>query len=277
MKKLLWIIPIVLLFSCNYSNSDVLNFKVEYKPDCVYKQTMTDKTQTETKYDATPEVLQTLKDKGIQNPSKLNNNISVLITLKTGKLGPQNIYPFTMNYIKTESKDGKKEIPDNTFFYGTDTLGRVPMIDSVSPLPDMTADAKKKLVSAVQDMLQESCGPEKKLKVGEQFTREAPMNVDMGFTKLRMTVTSTYSLKNIANNVATFEITQVYALNSTIKNHTFKADGVGKGNIVYDISDNYYKDYAINMTLNMSMDNGGIFANIKTDSNIDIQTSLVQN
>jgi len=238
---------------------------------------MSDKTSMETKYDASPEILQTLKDKGVQNPTKIADDISVQIILKTGKLGPQNIYQFTLAYLKTTSKYGKKEIPDNTLFYGTDTLGHIPVIDSVSASPDIAADIKKNLISTVQELLQESNGQEESLKVGQQFTRENPMNVDLGFTKLRMDVNNTYTLKNIVNGLATFEITQVYTLSSTIKDHTFKAEGTGKGNVVYDISGNYYKDYAIDMALTMSMDNGGIFANIHTESTIDIQTMLVQN
>lgn len=277
MKNLVWLSPVLFIISCNYGNNDILNFKAEYKPDCVYNQTMSDKTNMETKYDASPEILQALKDKGVENPTKIANEVTVQITLKTGKLGPQNIYPFTLTYLKTTSKDGKKEIPDNTLFYGTDTLGHIPIIDSVTTTPAIAGDVKKNLISTVQELLQESSGPEKSLKVGDQFTRETPMNVDLGFTKLRMDVSNTYVLKNIVNGLATFEITQVYTLSSTINEHTFRAEGKGKGNIVYDISGNYYKDYAIDMALAISMDNGGIFANINTESNIDIQTTLVQN
>lgn len=275
--KLLWFSPVLLCWACNSGNSDIVNFKVEYKPGCVYNQTMTDKSEMMTKYDASPEIMQALKDKGVQNPTKTANNVSILIKLKSGKMGPQNIYPFTVEYVKTTSQDGKKEIPDNTLFYGTDTLGKIPVLDSVSSPQELDAKAKKSLLQNIEQLLQESCGPEKTVKMGESFTKVAPMNVDLGITKLQMDVTTTYKLKSMANGLATFDISQIYALNSTVKDHTFKADGTGTGSIVYDVAGNYYKDYSTNMVLNMSMDNGGIFANIHTESNMDIQTTLVQN
>jgi len=277
MKKLLWLFPVLLLGSCNPGKDSNVEFKVAYKPDCVYNQIMNEKTRMESKYDASPAMLQTLKNKGIENPSKKENEMSVLVVLKTGKLGPQNTFPFTMEYLKTTSKDGKKEIPDSTMFYGTDTIGKVPRIDSMTTPGEVNDFLKSSLISSVQNMLQESCGPEKTLKPGEQFTSEAPMNMNMGGIKLQMIITTTYKLKSIDAATATFDISQVYSLNSTISDHTFKAEGEGKGKLVYDLKDNYYRNYNVNMVLGLSMDIGGLYAEINTESNIDIQTTLVQN
>ena len=240
---------------------------------------MTEKTHMQVKYDATPEILEALKNKGVQNPTENDDEETVLINLKTGKLGPQNIYPFTMEYVKTTGKDSKEEIPDNTLFYGKDTLGRIPVIDSISTPAKNTLNvlSKRILLQNVQDLFQKSFEPEKRLKVGEQFVREYPVDEDFGFTKLHMVLTTTYKLVSIANNLATFEIKQVYNLSSTIKDHTFKGEGEGSGKMVYDIADNYYKDYNVNMSLSMSKDIGGIYADIHTQSNISILTELVQN
>ncbi len=277
MKKWLSVFPIVLLlWSCNQRNANSIDFKVEYKPDCIYNQLMNEKTKMESKFDASPVMLQTLKDKGIENPSKKQNEMSVLIALKTGKLGPQNTFPFTMEYLKTTSKEGHIEIPDSSLFYGLDTIGKIPVIDSMSS-PKMNDYMKKALISSVQNLLQESCGPQKNLKVGEKFTRESPMNMDMSGIKLQLTITTTYKLNSINAGTAAFDISQVYSLNSTITDHTFKAEGEGKGKLVYDLKDNYYRDYNVNMVLAMSMDIGGLYAEINSESDIDIQTTLVQN
>lgn len=202
--------------------------------------------------------------------------MTILVALKAGKLGPQNTFPFMLEYLKTTSKDGSKEIPDSTIFYGIDTIGRIPVIDSMST-HGMNEFIKKNLISTVENLLQQSCGPEKKLKVGEFFTRETPLNLDVGGIKLQLMITTTYQLKSIENGDANFDISQVYSLSSTITDHTFKAEGEGKGKVVYDIKDNYYKDYNSDVVLNMSMDIGGLYAEINSETNMDIQTTLVQN
>ncbi len=277
MKKLMLLFPVILLlWSCNNMNKDTVDFKVQYKPDCVYNQVMNEKTKMESKFDASPAMLQALKDKGVENPTKKQNEMTVLIALKTGRLGPQNTFPFAMEYLKTTSKDGHVEIPDSSIFYGVDTIGKIPVIDSMSS-PKMSDYMKRALTSSVQNLLQESCGPEKNLKVGEQFTRESPMNMDLGGIKLQLTITTTYKLKSINAGTAAFDISQVYNLNSTITDHTFKAEGEGKGKLVYDLKNNYYRDYTVNMVLGISMDIGGLYAEINTESNIDIQTTLTQN
>lgn len=278
MKKLYWLFPILLFgLSCNSGGSDSIDFNVEYKPDCIYNQIMNEKSQMESKYEASAAMLQSLKDKGIENPSKKEDDMSVSIVLKTGTVGPQNIFPFTMEYLKTTSKSGKKEIPDSTLFYGNDTLGKIPRIDSITTPGGMNQFLKNNLLSSVQNLLQESCGPSKKLKLGEQFTRAIPMNMDLGGIKLQMIITTTYKLKSIHDNVADFDISQVYSLNSTVTDHTFKAEGEGNGKLVYDMKDSFYKDYNVKMALGMSMDIGGIYAEINTESTIDIETTLVQN
>jgi hypothetical protein len=258
-------------------SDDSVNFKAQYKPNCVYNQVMNETSHTETKYDASPAMIQMLKEKGIENNSKTDKTMKVLIVLKTGSLGSQSSFPFSMEYLKTTSKVGTADIPDSTTFYGTDTLGKTPVIDSLTSPKELSTDFKKELASTVQNILQESCGPEKKMKVGEYFTRESPTNIDMGGIKLQITTTTTYQLKSIENNTATFEIATVYTFNSTITNHTYKAEGEGKGMLVYDLKDNYYKDYSEKVVFGMSMDIGGIYAVINSTTDINIQTTLEQN
>lgn len=62
------------------------------------------------KYTGSEEILQKLKEKGIQNPTITNNHLKFEMVLKTGKVTDKNYFPLTMEVINTTSSDGKKNL-----------------------------------------------------------------------------------------------------------------------------------------------------------------------
>ena len=63
-----------------------------------------------------------------------------------------------------------------------------------------------------------------------------------------------------------FELIQVYALKSAIKNYEVKMTGTGKGNLIYEIDNHFYKRYQIDtdMIINMKLDKFDLDLNSKS-------------
>jgi hypothetical protein len=86
MKKIIGLLILLTQLVCNSYSQDSLNFKVQYKPEMSYNQTMEQTMQSEFKYSGSEEFLKTIKEKGIQNPTITNRKSKVESVFKTGKL-----------------------------------------------------------------------------------------------------------------------------------------------------------------------------------------------
>ena len=131
MKKINLLLFIMTLMSYNSQAQDELTFKVQYKPETKYTQTMELTSQTHLEYLGSQEFLQKLKDKGIKNPNIINTQSKTESIFKTGKLTNDTNFPLTMEFIKTTSLDGKKAIPDGTLIFGHGSIGNMPSLDSI--------------------------------------------------------------------------------------------------------------------------------------------------
>jgi hypothetical protein len=82
-----------------------------------------------------------------------------------------------------------------------------------------------------------------------------------------MTITTVYKLVSISNGMANFNITQIYTLTSQLKGVTIKAKGSGKGQMVYDIANNFYTRYqtGISMAFKAKVKNVDINVKLKSE------------
>ncbi|MEN9440107.1 MAG: hypothetical protein RLZ33_183, partial [Bacteroidota bacterium] len=280
MRKIIFLLLTLTQISCESQTNDIhafkddeLTFKVQYKPEKKYSQTIEQTSHTDIKYSGSEEFLQKLKDKGVQNPTITDKATKIESIFKTGKLTDGTNFPLTMEFIKTTSSDGKKEIPDGTLIYGHCSIGNMPTLDSIAS-DELDEEFKKALLQAMQSSLSQLSLPEKRVKVGESFSRESPLSMPIAGVTVEMTITTNYKLLGITNGIADFDVSQVYTMKSTITKHTIKATGNGKGKLLYDVSNNYYLKYQIDteMGMNMKLDNFDLDLNSKSGF---IQTTVI--
>ena len=273
MRKIILQLLTLTLLSCNSQSQDLLKFKVQYKPETKYSQTIEQTSHSDMKYSGSEEFLQKLKDKGVQNPTITDKVSKIESVFTTGKLTDGTNFPLTMEFIKTTSSDGKKEIPDGTLIYGHGSIGNMPTLDSIVS-SGLDEEFKKTLLQAMQSTFSQLSFPEKKVKIGESFSRESPLSIPIAGVTVEMAITTTYKLLSITNGIADFDVSQIYTMKSTITKYTIKATGSGKGKLLYDVSNNYYLKYQIDteMGMNMKLDNFDLDLNSKSGF---IQTTII--
>ena len=95
------------------------------------------------------------------------------------------------------------------------------------------------------------------MKIGKSVSIETPLSIPVAGLTIDMGITTNYKLLSITNDVADFDVTQVYTMKSKITKYTIKATGSGKGKLLYDVLNNYFLRYQVDieMGMNMKLDN----------------------
>ena len=267
MKKIL-IVCFTLYFSFVFAQKE-LTFKVNYKPETNYKQTIEQNSESKLKYIGSDNFLQKLKEKEIQNPTITNTISKNQIILRTGKLLKTNSFPITMEFVNMTNSEGKKPIPDGTIIYGKGTIDDLPKLDSIVS-KNMDEDYKKILLQTLQNTLSQLNFPVKKMKIGDSFSQETPLSIPILGIDLKMSITTNYKLISILNNKGNFDVDVIYTLESKITKFDITASGHGNGKLIYDIENNFLDRYQTNNEMEM------FFKTDKFDMEIKSKTGFIQ-
>jgi hypothetical protein len=276
MRKTFVFILLLIQFSCAtppQAPSDTLTFKIQYKPEKTYRLTTERTSQTVIEYAGREISLQRLKARGIANPTISNKKIRKETVMKTGKLNDSQNFPCTAELIRTINSDGKKDISDGAIFAGQCSIGEMPAFHAVK-LDGLDEKYKRSLIQAIQNSLSQLDFPEKKLKIGEQFSVENPLSIPMEGSTVEMVVTTNYKLISISNGKANFEVSQIYAMNPTLMDNSFHGTGSGKGQILYDIANQIAlkNTLATEIEINKKLDSFDFHLKAKSES---VQTTTI--
>jgi hypothetical protein len=275
-KTILLLLLILIAYSCNSQLTDEINFKVQYKPGTRYNQTLEQTSESNVKYIGSEEILQKLKDKGIKNPTITKQQSKIETLFKTEKATIGDYFPLTLEFVNSTSSDGKKIIPDGTIIYGHSNIGSLPTLDSINS-NQLDEEYKKTLLQTMQSTMSQISLPEKKLKIGDEFSRDIPLSIPVAGINIDMLITTNYKLVNIKNGVADFDISQTYKMRTVIEKYNVNATGSGKGKLLYDVASNFYLKYQTEseMHINMKLENFDI--EIETKSGYKQTTIITKN
>lgn len=276
MKKTIVLLIILTQFTIITYSQDSLSFKSKYLPEKKYNQTIEQTSNTELKYFGSDEFLTKIKNKGIQNPTMTSKTSLMECIIKTGLLNNKSTFPLTMEFAKITSSDGKKAMPDGTILYGNVLGDNIPTFDSIS-MTGMDEEVKNTVLQSMQSMYSQLNFPEKKLKVGDEFTRESPLSLPISDVTVEMAITTKYKLKSILDGIASFDISQIYTVKSTITKYIITANGNGEGKLLYDVKNNFYLKYQLDNNLEMNAQLENFNLNIYTKSSFIQKTSIMKN
>lgn len=269
MKNLFLLLFVISIQLSVAQTKNELQFKIQYNPDTKYEQTLDQTSHLEMKYAGEADFMQTLKDKGVQNPTIVDNHSVIESVMKTGKLTNKTYFPLTIEFLKTTNSDNKTQIPDGTIIYGKGTINNLPTLDSITS-KGLSEEYKKTIMQTMQSFFTQLNIPERKVKVGEVFDLDTPLSIPVAGMQMDMTITTTYKLLSIKNNVADFDISQVYTMKTNTTKFPMNATGTGKGKLLYDVVNNFNLNYQIDMemTANMKIE--------KIELDIKSKTGMIQ-
>lgn len=273
MKVFLRVLFLIIILSLNVHPQDKVVFKIRYLPDTKYIETMALNSESEVHFQGSEEFMQNLKSRGVQNPAKVNKQSSFETILKTGKLTDETHFPLTLEIVKSDLGDSKSIVPDSTIIFGHGSLNNMPQLDSISSR-GMDEKLKITLLQTMQSIFSQVTMPEKEMKIGDEYSHEAPLSIPIAGLNIKMTIKTNYKLLSILKGIADFDITQDYTFNTESDKDTIKAAGKGKGKLLYYAEKGFCPEYQIDTDLDMNMNTNGINLYIKSKSNIVQKTEV---
>lgn len=241
-------------------------FKIKYQPNYNYKMAVNFNMKMNVTVTGDPDILQKLKDEGINSPVTALLGLGADGTIKTGAMGSDNSFPLTMDFkidSLTASANGKEApIPPmvtDKKLHVVAHVGQdnVMVVDSADG--KKASDSTQKSMQQMTNMLQRQIKfPETPMKPGDSFTQTMPINVPIkkGGGNIKVDASITYKLTSISDGKAYFDMTPAFSMNASVKKINIDMSGTGSGKMVYSIKDNFpiSKEGTFNLKLKVTSD-----------------------
>lgn len=143
-KLLVFVIATVAIPVCKAQNE--INFNISYLPNHEYIVSQGQISENTIKYSGPEEVLQSLKDSGVENPQLMSETTLTQFNFQTGSLKGNQI-PIELEY--TESTDSS--ISAGTKIFGNIIDGKI-KFDSISS-PTLTEEGKQTALNVMESLL----------------------------------------------------------------------------------------------------------------------------
>lgn len=265
MKKITGFLILLALSSFTSISTNGLHFKVEYKPETRYDETLEQTSAAKITYSGSDDFLQKLKDNGMTNPTLSSKNSKTVEVLKTYKLKDNTHFPITMEFKNTDTSEGQPAIPEGTVIYGTCTVGSMPTFDSIHS-PGMQDETKEEFMKIMASTLSQITFPDKEMSVGDSFTQVSPVSVPIAGVTINMNITTVYKLISIDGGQANFDITQYYTM--SLDKYITEGGGSGNGHIVFDITHGFYSSYEENADMHLKLKTDDFSLEVQTKNTI---------
>jgi hypothetical protein len=266
-KTILLILLTITIASCK--GQEEIDFKVGYLPNFNYTLTQKQISENNVKYIASDEILKNLKNNGFENPT-ITKDTSLLKSIsKTGELNG-NDFPIDIEVLESTNPTFSK----GTKLFGKSIDGKT-KIDSISS-STMTEEKKKTLLPSMESMMNQIKYPNRKIKVGESFEQKNPMSMPIADVTIEMEINSIYTLKKVENGIGYFDLDQVYTIKSATKDYEMELDGIGKGQIVYDIEKQFFTKFYLEMEMNLKTELEVFSIELQTKSVTDQTTEIIK-
>jgi hypothetical protein len=275
MKITFAITLLITLFSCSTPpKPEGVILKVQYQPEKTYHISTIRGTETVITYSGQDIAMRKLKSMRVKNPtiSKIRNKTDA--ELVTGKSSADSSFQANLTYKKIMSLDGKNEIPEGTVVQGEIKGEELPAFNKVVS-NTLSIDQRIQLLQTVQNTFEQFKFPEQRLKIGDQFSVDRPMEMAMENSSIDIVVTTTYTLLSIKNNIAQFELSQSYLMTPKTMDNSFTGTGSGNGQLSYDIVNFLITDYSIKTELEINKKLDYYEFDLKTTNEFTQTTKLV--
>ncbi len=247
----------VALFMAVAVQAQEVNFKPEYKANMTYTQTANQSNVIEMLYE------------GAEEPMKQESVNTITTTTLVGK-AVNNELPFVMAMSMDATQEGA-EMLNGAKITGKVKAGK-PVFESIEA-PNMPDEVKGMIKNMMEQGLSQIFLPAKKLKVGESFVHETPMEIPLGPVTMKMKDIATYKLKKVEGRKAIFDVAHKVTLEASIEGQDMKGSGTGTGEMVYDMDQNYPVRNDAKMAMEMAFDAQGMNITMKTTN--DTKTTTV--
>ena len=241
-KTHLLILFLLTLYPCNSQTE--IHFNPQFQPGYIY--TLTSKQVTEHRMEiiGSNQVLDSLKRKGVENPTINKTSGEIISKLNVGETNKTN------NPIQIEILNAKEMGLNDGINFSGKLVDGMAKIDSISAFY-FTVDEKKALMKAMELLINKIKIPDQIIKVGESYEYEDVASIPIIGKDIEAKINSIYILKNVENETAFFDITQEYDANMIIDGNKVRSRGVGNGHFSYNLENKFINEYYLDLNLTM--------------------------
>jgi hypothetical protein len=275
MKKLLLLAFVAVQALCHaQAKNESAALKIRYLPENEYNIRQNSVTNVKISYEGPEDVLQSLQEGGVQNPTIQKEVNESAMQVVTGKINSKNEFSVVLRILSSNNKVLADLIASKAVVHGHSTLNAFPVFDSISKT-NLDKSLQKGFLDGLQAVLSQTKYPEQSIKVGESASLDTPFTIPIGPLVIEMQIHSTYKLTAIKGDIAHYDIEMVYTLTSNIDGYEIHAGGDGGGTIQFDTAKSFYKNYDLDTNMDMSLDMGELIVKLamtqKTNASATVQ------
>jgi hypothetical protein len=267
MKKITLLLLTLTICSCQ--SQQEIDFKVGYLPNFNYSLTQKQISENNILYIASDEIIENLKNNGYSNPTITKDTTVLRSVSKTGELNG-NQFPLNIEVLESSNKSLGKGMRMHGNYVNESIK-----IDSISN-SSMSDKSKMELLTSMETMMNQIKYPNRKIKVGESFEQKNPMSMPIADVTIEMEINSIYTLKKVENGVGYFDLDQVYTIKSATKDYKMELDGIGKGQIDFDIKKQFFTKFYLEMEMNLKTELEAFSIELQTKSITDQTTEIIK-
>lgn len=245
-----------------------------FKPGNTYRQTHNQNHKTTIRYKADADVLKVLTEQGVQNPTVQEVKSDYTSEVNTGKSLDGKTFPLTIKFIKAPDSFGRNGITSATKIYGHGEVNALPKIDSIVA-PDMAETMKKSILATLDGMFSQVKYPEKAFKRGDTQQVISPVTMPLAGTVLEMDLITDYTLIEIKNGIARFDIAVTYKAKNNDPKYNITVTGTGKGFMDYDIKKAFSVAQKSDIIMQMGFTYKEFDMDISSEMHYDIKSTVI--
>ena len=285
MKKLILVSVILLSFIVSKAQESVL-FKIKYLPNNLYESTINTNMNMEMNFSGDSASLQKIKNKGIKLPMIISSVTNMIFSIKTGGIKNDKSYDIEIAYKDIDSKEIINDVQKDSqvsplkveTIFGYYTADGKMHVNSMSG-GNINEQIKEQLEGMLQNLINQIKFPDQPMKIGDTFDQEVPFNLPLAGEGLNATIKIIYILNKIENGKAFFDLDESMDLNLTKQKDSqtinVTGNGVGKGNLIYDIKNSYAYKRNATLAMNYKMLIGTLTLTGKADIASSTNTQLI--
>lgn len=270
MKRKIFLI-VILIMSIYSFGQTTFNFKGIIKPEKKYSQTMVVNSSMQVSYttDSIP-----LKNKKLGNESIT----SVSKVLTTKKKNKNNHFEAIIEFGEVSSTSNLKKVLNaisNTIVKGNYIENNIFKVQSVTN--EKMDDKTKELIKySLENVKPEIEFPNNSLKIGDSFEHNMPMKIPIDKNNpVNLIIKKTYTLKEVNNNIAVFDLSELIFLDTNFKGENILAYGNGSGIVEFNIAENQIVKNNSEFTIHMDfIEKLNVIRNVISKSNSEVITKI---
>lgn len=262
MKKLALLL-FVAIQAISVNAQQTINFNIAYKPNMSYKLTNDQLSVTSISYGADME------------PMEQEMNLKTTNVIKTGKAA-NNAYPFTMSIEMDKDSEAAAMMPNGATLKGTIKQSGTPEFEGIDA-PGMPEEQKTAMMATMKALATQFIVPARKVKVGESFVIDTPMDVPAGPMTMKMNTKTTYKLIKVEGKKAFFDLVSVIDITANMDGEDMKGTGSGTGSIVYDIDNNFFTEQNMKTTTKMDFKVQGMEMSMSSTQDVKTKVDISAN